>query len=294
MTRFAPASARRWKAAGWPTRAVLVGMACAMNSSAAVADGDTGPVDAGTIHIVATDAGFTAPDQVAAGLRHLVYENRGSQVHEAMLVRLPDGMDASGYVDSVRGGALFPAGARDYSGPGLTSPGGSTELWLSIDPGRYILICWNEDHATHVPVHPFVAVAGDTPDAVPPRADVGIKLVDFRFELDRTPVSGEQVLRIETVGPSMHEVDLYRLDEGRSLEDLRRWTKRDPRGAPPGVALGGALDSHDLHHVVWIRQRFEPGRYVLWCEMPLSAAAKIGEDFATHSDAGMVREFEVR
>ena len=43
-------------------------------------------------HIVATDAGFEAPAGLAAGLRHIIYENHGTKIHEAMLVRLATGM----------------------------------------------------------------------------------------------------------------------------------------------------------------------------------------------------------
>ena len=73
--------------------------------------------------IIATDAGFEAPERVAAGLRHIVFENRGSVIHESMLVKLPKGMNAEDYVAAVKKGSLFPKGALDYSGPGLTSPG---------------------------------------------------------------------------------------------------------------------------------------------------------------------------
>jgi hypothetical protein len=41
--------------------------------------------------IIATDAGFEAPDGVAAGLRHIVFENRGSEIHEAIARQAPEG-----------------------------------------------------------------------------------------------------------------------------------------------------------------------------------------------------------
>ena len=72
--------------------------------------------------VIATDAGFDAPDTVPAGLRHIVFENHGSQIHEAMLVKLSQGMEVADYVSAVRSGSLFPAGALDYSGAGLMSP----------------------------------------------------------------------------------------------------------------------------------------------------------------------------
>jgi len=97
----------------------------------------------------------------------------------------------------------------------------------------------------------------------------------------------------DTIGPSMHEADLYRLLDGKTLADLLEWRKHDGVGAAPAVALGGMLDSHDLTHQVWLRKNFTPGRYVLGCVMPMSADAKSGIGYATHTDAGMVMAFEI-
>jgi len=66
--------------------------------------------------IIATDAGFEAPAGVAAGLRHVTFENRGSEIHEAMLVKLPKAVSADDYMAAVKAGSLFPEGALDYSG----------------------------------------------------------------------------------------------------------------------------------------------------------------------------------
>jgi len=58
----------------------------------------TAEKEAPPFRIVATDAGFEAPDRLAAGQRHITFENRGSEVHEGMLVKLPTGMSADDYV----------------------------------------------------------------------------------------------------------------------------------------------------------------------------------------------------
>src|SRR4029077_20605901 len=75
-----------------------------------------------SFRIVATDSGFDAPEHIASGMRHIIFENHGSEIHEGMLVKLPQGMSPQDYVAAVKGGALFPKGAVDCSGPGLTSP----------------------------------------------------------------------------------------------------------------------------------------------------------------------------
>ena len=242
--------------------------------------------------IVATDAGFEAPDLIPAGLRHIVFENRGSEIHEAMLVKLPDGMTPNDYVTAVKAGSLFPKGALDYSGPGLTSPGESVEVWVKVDPGNYLIICWNNGHAKSTPVHPFTVQYAISEDE-PPKEDVVLKLVDYRFEFEGNLRKGRQVIRVETPGPSMHEVDFFRLRDGKSVADVNRWRKANGRGEPPIDALGGALDSHDIKRVVWLRRDFTPGRYVLHCEMPVTSDSQTTNQQITHADVGMVREINI-
>jgi hypothetical protein len=246
-----------------------------------------------SFHIVATDAAFEAPDKVPAGLRHILFENHGAEIHESMLVKLATGMSADDYVAQVKKGVLFPLGGRDYSGPGLTGPGESLELWTRLDPGNYLLICWNDAHARTRPVHPFIVSDTIVNDEAPPD-DLVVKLIDYRFELSHDLRKGVQVLRIETPGPSMHELDIFRLHPGKTVADLRRWRKNSGPGPAPFDSLGGALDNHDIRRIVWLRRDFSPGHYLFHCEMPVTANAQTTNQELTHDDLGMIREVEVK
>jgi hypothetical protein len=252
----------------------------------------SGQDSAAPFRIVATDAGFDAPERVPAGLRHIVFENHGSKIHEAMLVKLAPGMTVADYVAAVRKGSLFPAGALDYSGPGLTSPGETTEVWSKLDPGEYIVICWNHGDARSVPPRP-VTVEYAISDDRPPKEDVVVRLVDYRFDLTGRLRKGVQVIRVETTGPSMHEMDIFRLHEGKTLADVRKWRKDDDGGSAPVDAMGGVLDNDDIKRVVWMRRNFTPGRYMLHCETPLVTNAEPTKQEITHADLGMVREIEI-
>ena len=66
-------------------------------------------------------------------------------------------------------------------------------------------------------------------DAVP-KDEVVLKLIDFRFEIEGRLHRGPQVIRVETPGPTMHEVDFFRLHDGRTVADLKRWRKENPGG----------------------------------------------------------------
>jgi len=242
------------------------------------------------LRIVETDQGFEAPQSVSAGLRHLVYENHGKEVHEAMFVRLDPGTSADDFIAQLNAGILFPRGARDYSGAGLMSPGESTELWLSLDPGSYVLVCWNH---TRTSVRGFAVREADEGDDVPPRADAVLTLRDFSFTIRGNLKKGSQVIRVETRGPSMHEADLFRLHPGRTATDVKRWYRADLAGEAPAEAIGGVLDSHDIRHVVWLRKTFIPGRYVFHCAVPVNPNAKSGQHTPVHADLGMVKTFEI-
>ena len=239
------------------------------------------------VRIIATDRAFEAPAGVAAGLRHVIFENRGSEIHEAMFVKLTGNMTAESYLAALKSGADFPQGAIDYSGPGLTSPGESVELWLKLDPGEYILICWYLDHPQTTRIHHLRVEEVGAKDNRPPKEDVVLKLADYRFDLEGTLRKGVQTVRIETPGPAMHEVDFFRLLEGRTVEDLKRWRKDRGQTPIPAVALSGALDSHDTSRAVWLRREFAPGRYVLLCQMPVANTE------LKHDDMGMIREIEI-
>lgn len=242
------------------------------------------------VRIVATDEKLESPDAIRAGMRHIVFENHGKQVHEAMFHKLSPGVTVADIQRQIDAGILFPEGMLDHSGPGLTSPGGSSEMWLPLDPGEYVLICWN--HMRHS-ARGLKVLDGKRIDDTPPKEDAVLLLRDFQFELQGTLKKGMRVIKVQTSGPSLHEADLFRLRPGRTVADVRRWYKDDLGEPAPADAFGGVLDSSDMSHVVWLRHNFTPGQYVFHCAVPMSTSAKSGDHTPVHADMGMVMAFEV-
>ena len=192
---------------------------------------------------------------------------------------LPMDMNAKQYLAAVQSGIYFPEGALDYSGLGLTSPGHQADMWLRLDPGNYLLFCWYKGHSSGLPAHELKVVDDGSADIALPDVHIVVRLVDFRFEVAGDFRSGPQVIRVETPGPSMHEVDIFRLNDGMEIDDLRRWYKSGRDGPAPVTAFSGVLDNHDIRREVWVKTNLVSGRYVLWCNMPMStdpAAAATG------------------
>jgi hypothetical protein len=246
--------------------------------------------------IVAADSGFTIPDTLHSGLNHVVYENHGREIHECQFIHLPHGMTTADYVAQVKSGVAFPAGAKDCSGPGLASPGERVEMWVPLEEGNYMIGCWIADHLTTRRPTGFVVHGTPAQPVQPPHEDVTVRMVDFRYDLVGTLARGEQTIRYETVGPSMHEADIIKLADGRTVEDVRAWFKNQERDPLPGTIAGGCMDSHDLARVTWVRRTFTPGRYVFWCDMPMvqnASAADSTVPRVTHADAGMFKEVTI-
>lgn len=245
----------------------------------------------GAVRIVATDAKLEAPKTMRPGMRHIIFENRGKQIHEAMFIKLPGGMGVADFQEQMNEGILFPEGALDYSGAGLMSPGETTEVWVPLDPGEYVLICWNHMRKS---ARGLTVADSKRVDDAPPREDAVLLLRDFQFELQGHLKQGTRVIKVQSSGPSLHEADLFRLHSGHSAADVQRWYKEDDLSDPaPADALGGVLDSHDTRQVLWLRRRFTPGQYVFHCGVPLDLHAKSGGKSPIHSDAGMLMTFEV-
>ncbi len=246
------------------------------------------------VHIIANDAGYEYPDCILAGMSHIIFENHGSEIHEVMFVKLSEGMTGKNYLDEVASGISFPEGAIDYSGPGLVSSGGKVEMWLTLDPGNYLLACWFKGHLETLKPYTMTVLKSGKKGITPPKEDVTLKMIDFRFELDGILKKGDQVIKVETVGPTMHEVDFFRLHDGKTIEDIRQWQKQGKNGQPPGTAIGGILDNHDISRIVWLKTNFEPGRYVLWCGMAMVPDSNEPGFDVTHADAGMFKELLIQ
>ena len=96
------------------------------------------------------------------------------------------------------------------------------------------------------------------------------------------------MIRIETPGPAMHEVDIYRLHEGKTVADLNRWRKQEGVGSVPAEAW--AVHSTAMISAGWCGCGKSSCRGVTSCTVKCLSPSTNPE--LTHADAGMVREFE--
>lgn len=85
------------------------------------------------------DFAFEMPDTLAAGDHILHLVNAGTEGHELVMVRLPDGMTLDGYLAAVK--SRKPDIGQPLGGGGALSVGQSNLWQVTLTPGRYVALC---------------------------------------------------------------------------------------------------------------------------------------------------------
>jgi uncharacterized cupredoxin-like copper-binding protein len=244
-----------------------------------------GPV-APTLPVQARDFAFTMPRTIPSGLVRISLSNSGQDLHEAMVVHfIRPGGSALAYVDSVRAHVSFPVFAEDIGGAALTMPGGSSAVWLVLQPGQYAVVCWKGNHLELGMAHDLTVTT--TPSgAERPTASAELVLRDFSYLLDRPLTAGHQVLHVVNRGTESHEADILRITDSTGYAAYVRWLENDV-GLPPIIPVGGIGDLMPGREA-WMELQLTPGRYLIICTMKAANGGK------PHHALGMRYEFTVR
>ena len=255
--------------------------------------GEKRPLTANRITITADDYIFLVPDTVPAGITTLELVNRGGELHHAILVRLEEDKTLA-ELESELGEALRAGGqprpwAVFAGGPNAVDPGASTSVTVALRPGRYALVCLiaspdGELHVAKGMIRELVVAPARAATELPP-ADAAVMLTDYDFKLSRTLAAGRHTLRVRNYAAQWHEVQLFRLEPGKTVEDLERWLATED-GPPPGASIGGVA-ALSQGHANNLAVELTPGEYALVCFLPDS------QDGKPHFVHGMVKGFTV-
>jgi hypothetical protein len=134
--------------------------------------------------------------------------------------------------------------------------------------------------------------AGDTPaggTGTPPAADVDPNVLtitarDYAYDAPAEVPAGLTTIRLVNQGPSLHHVQLVKLDDGKTLKDFLEALKGDAFPTSPRPAGGNAPPEADS--TTTLIQTLEPGTYAMICFIPAA-------DGMPHLMKGMSRELKV-
>lgn len=249
-----------------------------------------------TVQIQGQDYKFVTPASVSTGWTTFEFGNTGKEAHHMQLVRLPSGMTQASFLAGLKEneGATL-ARVEMVGGVGMLLPGQSQRITVNLaEPGTYIALCFVPD-AAGVPhlalgmAQTFqVTRAAGTAQAQPPRADLQVKLVDYGFELPGgvTITEGPQVWEVLNNGPEGHEMLIFRLAPGKTMDDVAAYLQK-PGGPMPVIPMGGA-QAVTKGHTSYAHLNLTPGDYLLLCGVPSPT-----HQGAPHAALGMIRPFKV-
>jgi len=247
---------------------------------------------ANVVTITASDFAFAAPDTIPAGLTTVELVNHGQEVHQAVFLRIDSGKTAADLQTMMKNpDAPIPAWLTFPLGVGGIVPGDSANSTATLSPGHYAMVCFlpSPDGTPHVAkgmVRPIEVAATSAQSAPEPASDLTITMKDYTWDLSAPPTAGTHTIRVENVGPQLHEIQMFQMAPGKSAKDLMAWMGGGMKGPPPAKPVGGYAGlTVGLHG--FFTATFAPGKYVFVCYVPDK------KDNKPHMMHGMVKEITV-
>jgi len=279
-----------------PAGSAITGSVSGTTASGSAAISTTGGIQ--TMVIEAFDYGFKTLGSIPGGMTRVQMKNTGTELHHGQFMRLNTGVT----LDQL--GAAFAKGpdaalglVTQTGGPGVTLPGGTSEVILDLTEGQYTIACFlaGDDHIPHVAkgmLMPLKVTAA--PAAAAPASAVNgtITLFDFNFTMPDTLPAGKSMYTVTNTGAQFHEFSIGQLPPGKTVDDVKALfaapSGGPPSGPPPVILMGGmnALTKGNTGIVVL---DLTPGNYVAICLVP--DQSKPNGD--PHAHLGMIKGFTV-
>ena len=261
------------------------------SDAASTPSGEAAAAAPATVTVTAKDFAFEAPAQIPAGAVTLELKNQGTEVHQAMLVKLDQGKTAKDVVAAMKQHGPPPAWMKWVGGPNAAAPGGQVNATSVLEPGHYAYLCVipSPDGVPHLAkgmVRTFEVTSAPSGAAQKlPETDVTVRLKDYDFEFSQPLAAGKQRIMVENAGPQVHEFVMVKLAPGKTVQDFASWAET-MKGPPPAMPVGGigALENG-------MRASFTTdltaGDYGLICFIPDSKDGKM------HLVHGMMKSIKV-
>ena len=272
MTRTMGTS--RWRAVALIAGVTLLA-ACGSSGGSSAKDGGSTTTEAAKttslpeVTIEAADFSFKTPDTIPAGYVNVTVKNTGKEGHQVQFVKLADGVTFEQFQAAAAKTDIGSLGTSTFvGGPNGADPGESTSAIIKLDPGTYALACFipgqdGTPHAAHgMTAEVEVKKTADSVETAPATKGT-IALGDFVFE-PPADFNGNGTYAVENQGNEVHELALFKIADGKTLDDVKGFILTPPgtpppAGPPPFTEVGGTVGLSP-HHTAWLDLKLEPGQ----------------------------------
>ncbi|MGH2659080.1 MAG: hypothetical protein ACRDHS_05270 [Actinomycetota bacterium] len=212
------------------------------------------------VEVTATEYSFDVPAQVTGGVVSMRLTNTGGLPHEFAFGRIDEGKTEADVKAVIESGREPPRWFEDVAGVPSLSPGESTIVTRTLDPGTYVFLCFFPDpegtpHAV-LGMYEVFSISGDT-GAVLPQPDAIIAATEDALQVPAIS-PGEQVVEFRNDGTEPHELILVVFEAGKTVEDVDTWIESGYPGEPP-VTFRGGMQTIPPGASVFLTIEFEPG-----------------------------------
>ncbi|SKB85840.1 hypothetical protein SAMN05660776_0132 [Salegentibacter holothuriorum] len=272
------------------------------------------------VTIITNAMDFNGPRELNSGWNTFEYKNNSSNVHFFVVEKMPDnktiensmkevvpvfqeGMDFFNDGKVQEGVEVFGKLPEWFSevvfmgGPGLTSPGTTSNNTVFLEPGYYVYECYvkmpnGQFHSTAGMID-FFEVKNNKTNIEEPKNTIDLVISSENgFILKDSLSPGIQNFKVifkeqQTYENFLgHDVHLVRLDENANLEKLEEWMNwTNPEGfitpSPKGVTFLGGTQELPAGETSYFSAELKPGNYAFIAEIPNS------------SEKGMLHKFRI-
>ena len=246
------------------------------------------------VTFVGSEYAYDGPQSIGGGWTRVTLDNQGEQPHDLMLVRILEGKTEDEVMAMLQDEEGAPPEWVDVVGSASAEAGGSGSFVSKLDPGSYYMLSFAGAGEESPPDFVLGMVrdlqvteaAADVPESALPEADASISMVDYQFVIEGLE-SGEQTVRLSNDGTELHEAVMFRLKEGKTMEDFQAFMEQEvPEGEPPMEEAGMVFLSPG--NVTYATLDLEAGNHVLLCFIPSEK-----NDMTPHFMLGMMAEVAV-
>ncbi len=278
----------RQQRAGW--RQFVVVMAAVLLAAACSTPAPTAtPVPMPEVTVEVSDAGISAPAEMPAGLVAVTVNNSTQAPTGPIFARLNEGVSQEQFMEALMAdeSGMAAISLVTLLGGAQAEAGKSVRTVFDLKPGNHIALGFGEG-PPQLANFTVAASSGAAPAA--PVAAVNVDLIDFQFTMPEQIKAGVQTWQIENKGGQWHEMAVFKLNEGVTVQDVlaMMMSGEPPEGPPPfeEMAFWAPMSAGER---AWMDVDLPPGVYTVLCFLPDFAS----DPPTSHLEHGMVRTLTV-